>query len=258
MRGLAQLALIAALGATLIGHAAQAETISVRGDVWCPYNCEPGSDKPGYMIEIAKTVFGKTGIEVDYQVLNWARTLDKVRAGELTAAVGAAKTDAPDFVYPETPLGKSSNVFAARADDTFVYKDIGSLDGKSLGVINGYTYTGAIDDYLTKNKADAKKIQSASGDDALATNLNKLVAKRLDLVVEDSNVLSHQIAVQKLGDKVRIVDTTLPVAEVYIAFSPKNPKSAEYAAKLAAGIAEMRASGQLATILAKYGVKDFQ
>ena len=42
-----------------------AETISVRADVWMPYNGEPGAEKPGYGIEILKAVFGPQNIEID-------------------------------------------------------------------------------------------------------------------------------------------------------------------------------------------------
>lgn len=46
--------------------------------------------------------------------------------------------------------------------------------------------------------------------------------------------------------------------ENFIAFSPVNPKSREYAAILDRGMAEMRASGRLRQILQRYGVKDWK
>jgi polar amino acid transport system substrate-binding protein len=45
---------------------------------------------------------------------------------------------------------------------------------------------------------------------------------------------------------------------VYIAFSPGNPKSQEYAQILSKGIQQLRASGELATILKKYGMSDWK
>lgn len=241
-----------------ISATAQADTISIRGDAWCPYNCDPKDPKPGYMIEIAKEVFEKAGHTVDYQTLTWARALEQVKAGQFTAAVGAAQDDAPELVYGKEALGNSSNTFAIRADDSFVFKDIGSLEGKSIGVINGYAYTDVIDAYIEKNKSDPKKIQAASGDDAMTTNLNKLVAKRIDMVIDDGNVLTNQILAQKLEGKAKVIESPLPSTDVYIAFSPANPKSKDYAALLDKGLDEMRKSGKLATILAKYGVKDWK
>ena len=255
-----KLALSCAIAASMMAFAsaAQADTISLRGDAWCPYNCDPKDKNPGYMIEIAKEVFEKAGHTVDYQTLTWARTLEQVKAGEFTAAVGAAVEDAPELVFGKLPLGNSSNTFAVRADDTFAYKDLTSLDTKALGVINGYAYTQEINDYIEKNKANPKKIQAASGDDARATNFNKLVAKRIDMIVDDGNVLSNYILSAKLEGKAKVIDSPLPSSKVYLAFSPANPKSKEYVELLDKGVEEMRKSGKLATILAKYGVKDWQ
>ncbi|HAX92250.1 MAG TPA: hypothetical protein DCY07_08650 [Rhodospirillaceae bacterium] len=255
-----KLALSCAFVASLMAFAptAQADTISIRGDAWCPYNCDPKDSNPGYMIEIAKEVFEKAGHTVDYQTLTWSRALEKVKAGEFSAAVGAAKDDAPELVYGASPLGKQANTFAVRADDAFSYKDISSLDGKAMGVIAGYAYTDELNAYIEKNKADPKKVQAAAGDDALTTNLNKLVAKRVDLVLDDGNVLANQITTQKLDGKVKVIQSPLPTINLHIAFSPANPKSKEYVELLDKGVEEMRKSGKLATILSKYGVKDWQ
>lgn len=244
---------------TFASFAAHADTITLRGDVWCPYNCEPSDTaKPGYVIEIAKEVFGKAGHTVDYQTLNWARTLEKVKAGEFTAAIGASKDDARELHFGAQPVGISSNVFAIRSDDSFTFKDMSSLNGKVLGVINGYSYAEDIDNYIKTNKSDLKKVQASSGDDALSVNLKKLVAKRVDLVLEDGNVLADQIATQKLDGKVKLSDTPLSSVDIYLAFGASNPKAAEYAALLDKGIEEMRASGKLAEILKKYGIKDWK
>lgn len=252
------IALAAFLVVGLISQSAMADVITLRGDAWCPYNCEPGSAKPGYVIEIAKEVFGKAGHTVDYKTLNWARTLDNVRNGEFVGAIGASKDDGKELLFPKLPIGKSGNTFAVRADDTFEYKDVASLDGKVLAIIDGYGYTDTINDYIAKNKSDSKKITTTPGDGALANNLNKLMAKRADLVIEDGNVLNSEIADMKLDGKVRVLKDPLPASDIYIAFSPKNPKSKEYMEVFDKGVAELRSSGKLAEILAKYNVKDWQ
>ena len=47
-------------------------------------------------------------------------------------------------------------------------------------------------------------------------------------------------------------------AKIYLAFSPKNPKSKSYARLISKGIIEMRASGDLQKILDKYGMRDWK
>lgn len=41
----------------------------VAADEWCPYNCMPGSERPGYLIEVLQSVYGKLGITVEYRVM---------------------------------------------------------------------------------------------------------------------------------------------------------------------------------------------
>ena len=89
-----------ALSSALVASTAIGETISLRADAWCPYTCDPGAAKPGFMIEIAKMALEPAGHKVDYKVLNWARAITETRKGKFTAIVGAAKDDAPDFIYP--------------------------------------------------------------------------------------------------------------------------------------------------------------
>lgn len=252
--------LLSAMGLLLMTPAtsALADTITFRGDLWCPYNCEPNSAKPGYMIEIAKEVFEKAGHTVDYQTMPWARTLEKVKAGEVTVAIGATKDTNPSLVYGTEKHGVSSNTFAIRAEDSFEYKGTASLEEKSLAIINGYSYTDEIDAYVKTNKDNIKKVQATAGDTALETNLNKLVNKRVDLFIEDTNVLSHQIASMNLGDKIKVIQSPFGSFDIYLAFSPANPKSKEYTALLDKGMDEMRKSGKLAEILGKYGLKDWK
>jgi len=46
--------------------------------------------------------------------------------------------------------------------------------------------------------------------------------------------------------------------KVFVCFSPKNPKSKDYAKVLADGIKEMEKSGEIFRILKKYGVSTFK
>ena len=91
------LLIMLALGATRVDAA---ETLSIRADAWPPYNAEPKSIKPGYMINVLLEIFMPQGYALDYQQLSWTESLDAVRKGEFNAVIGATKDDAPDFVFP--------------------------------------------------------------------------------------------------------------------------------------------------------------
>lgn len=245
-----------ALAFLIGGSPAKADTITLVADEWCPYNCTPGSAKPGYMIEIAQKVFGEAGHTIDYKNLPWSRAIAESRLGKYDGIVGAAVGDAEDFKFPGLPMGKASNVFWVNKGDAWKYSTVASLDTISLGTIRDYSYSEEIDAYVAKNEKDAKRVQIASGDSALDTNFKKLAAKRVGAVIENGYVAQNFLAESGQAGKFQTAGET-EADDVYIAFSPASPKGQQYAKLLGDGIAKLRSSGELAKILAKYGVSDW-
>lgn len=234
-----------------------ADSISLRADAWCPYNCEPDSDKPGYMVEIAQYAFKHTGNQVQYETLNWPRAILETKNGQHDGIIGASKNDAPGFIYPEIELGTMQPCFYAKQENPWTYRGIDSLSQVSLGVINGYAYSEELDPYVAKYIQDTARIQVGSGDDALKNNALKLTKGRIDILVEDRAVMSYFL--KKTGQSQRIKNVGCAKhTDVFIAFSPASPKSQEYANILARGLRELRESGKLKTILESYGLTDWK
>lgn len=236
--------------------AAFAETISLRADVWCPYNCDPKSEAPGYMIELAKAAFEPAN-KVEYANLNWARAIAETRTGAFSAIVGAAKSDAEDFIFPTLTLGLSSNCFFVKPDSTWTYKDIGSLKDSTLGVVKDYAYEDTIDEYVKANGKDPKKVDIVAGDNPLELNIRKVSAGRITTFIEDSSVVANYFYQKKQAPTVKQAGC-IKETPLYIAFGPKGPKAAEHAKTLSDKLAAMRKDGSLKTLLSKYGIVDWQ
>lgn len=237
-----------------------ADTITIVADEWCPYNCVPGTSKPGYLIEIAQDIFKKAGHSVDYKTMNWTRSVESTRKGKYTAIASAAKGDAPDFVFPEKEQGLSRYAFYVTKGNSWRYTGVGSLKKVKLGLIQDYDYGAEVNRYIENNK-DESLVQFATGDDALERNINKAKLGRIDVILEDEFVfLLKALEMGKADFFVNAGYDTGPVEEnmVYVAFSPSNPKSKEYAKILSDGMAEIRETGTLKNILSKYGLKDWK
>jgi len=101
-------------------------------------------------------------------------------------------------------------------------------------------------------------VQALGGDKPLERNIKKLVAGRVTVVIEASPVFMYYATKLGVQDKVRFAGTAVEPQKAYIAFSPKHPKSKEYAKMLSDGIDAMRKSGELKKILEKYGLKDWK
>ncbi len=238
----------------------KADTISIRGDIWCPYNCAPTDPKgPGFMIEAGRIIFERAGHQIDYQLLNWARSLKMVREGRYNAVVGAGEGDAPDFIFPELALGYARNGFFTRKGHRWQFQGIDSLKSVTVGIINDYSYGPEFNAYL-QAEPHSEQVQVVSGDNALELNIRKLLAGRIEVIIENQYVFLHRIRLLGLSDKVRFAGhdgTRGPVNHVYIAFSPALESSREYARILSQGIRRLRQSGELDRILAKYGLTDW-
>ena len=248
---------IIVLGALQNPADARADVLTLRADEWCPYNCAPGSEKPGYMLDIATEIAKLYGHTIDYKQLSWARAIEETRDGKYVGIIAAAQSDAEGFVFPDQSFGVSTLVYATRKDNDFVYNGIKSLDGKSIGVVQDYTYAEELNDYIKKYSKDIKKVQVAAGDNALDTNIRKLEAGRVDVIVEDLNVLLQKLNQLGKSDVFKISPSTEKL-DLYFGFSPKNPKSPEYAKQFSDGLKKLRKSGKINEIMEKYGLKDWQ
>lgn len=257
MRYLSHLILSIGLFIPLPSHA---ETITIVADQWCPYNCEPNSKNPGFMIEIAQAAFNKHDIDVIYDVMPWERAINNTRDNKFNAIVGAAQEDAPDFVFPSNAQGWISNFFYTKVDNKWQFTGLESLNKISLGVIGGYTYDETLNKYIKQHKNNHKFIQIVYGDKGLEVNIKKLLANRIDAIIEGEYVMQYTLSKNGLTDLIK-QSGAIPPSEsnkLFIAFSPKNPNSKKYAELLSQEMSAMRASGELKIILDKYNIKDWQ
>lgn len=239
------------------GLAQAAETLSIRSDTWPPYNAEPKSPKPGYMIQVLWEIFGPLGYKIDYDILSWTESLDAVRAGQFHAVVGAAKDDAPDFVFPEETFGRSDTAFFVRKGAAWKYNGAASFEKIRLGVIESYSYNEEVDAYL-EAKTGAASVIVATGDDPLLQLIHMLQLGTIDVIVEDSNVMFAALIDNNipLGNIIPAGRST-EISDLYIAFSPAAAHAKTLAENFDSGIRELRQSGKLQGILKLYGLKDW-
>ena len=213
----------------LICKSVYADTITIAADVWCPINCEPDSDKPGIMVEIAYKVFEKHGHEVKYITMPWSRTLSTVRRGELNAAIGAYKEDAPDFIFPKNEQSQLAFYFYVLNTSNWNYAGIDSLADVKLGVIKDYSYLDKLDAYIEKHSDTNDKVMIAYGNGALTKNIRLLKAGFLDTIIATDLVFQHTSTALGLNKYIRRAGAGSAVEKAYIAFSPNHHKSQKYA-----------------------------
>lgn len=235
-----------------------ADVIIAGADEWCPMNCTAGSTDPGFMVEVAQTIFRRAGHTFEYQNMPWARALSETRKGAIQAAIGAFRGDAPDFVFPEQSQARlSSNSLFTLKTVNWKYAGLNSLRNRTLGAILSYDYGEQLNQYIRQHSYSGR-IEMIAGLQPLRRNIEKARMGRIDVIIENGPVFwytANQMGVAGLFQEVGQVDEA---EDCFIAFSPALPNSEKYARILSEGMAEMRASGELAKALEKYGLKDWQ
>lgn len=247
------------LGALLLLPAgeARADTIRLRADYWCPYNCTPGEARPGYMIELATLALAPLGHQVAYALTPWDRALSEAAEGTIDAVVGATPLEAEGLVL-SAPLGLDHDCFYVRQASGWQYRDIASLDDILLGVVSGYTHDeGPIDAYIAAHDGEGGSVTATRDDEGAEKNVKLLLKGRLDAILDSEAVIRF---VAKQAGSVEAIKPAgcLEPLSLHIAFSPRRADAAELAAALAQQVEVMRADGSLAELLAAYGLNDWQ
>lgn len=230
------------------------EQVTLAADAWQPFSGEPG-EKPGSMVEIAKAVFEDAGYTVQYSLMPWKRVLADVAKGKLDGAIGVDYEDG--LVTPAEPVVMVSSDFFVLKKTAWRYNGIASLEAISFADAEGYTYGEPLDSYKAKH-AGTSKVQLAGGDAPLVTNIRKLMAGRVDTVLETPEVFWDAVVRMGLA-KTDFVNagTVVKLSPCYVGFTP-NERGKKLAAVYDAKMAELRKSGRLAKILERYGMTDWK
>lgn len=231
-----------------------AEIVTIRADRWFPINGEPDSPTPGYMIEMATRIFKEAGLSVDYQPIPWKRAIVFVREGRHDCVVGANKQDTPDFVFPNSSWGTDSAIIYVKKGEKWRYQGLSSLASIHLGLIGGYAYNATVNQFIKENK---DRLQLLSGDNALENNIKKLLLGRITATIESPLVMSAKLKEMGLEGEIIPAGQVGETVDMYIACSPAKKSSKTLIKLVDEGTQKLRQSGELKTILDKYGVQDW-
>ena len=221
---------------------------------WEPYIGRKLPDQ-GYTAALIREAYRDQGWTVRIEFYPWARALHLARIGEVDGLMpeyfnASRKNEFQySFPFPGGPLV----LYKRQADDIgFVTnpasdqdRALRALQGKRFGVVRGYLNTPVFDaaKYLRKEEAN---------DDA--TNLRKLVYKRIDFAVIDRRVAEYIIRTQypAYAKQVEAMDPPLADNPLFIAFSLKSPKHTEARAAFNRGLTAMKKDGRIDALYAKY------
>ncbi|WP_161958645.1 substrate-binding periplasmic protein [Ferruginivarius sediminum] len=248
---------IAAGLTAILGLATQAsaDEITITADQWCPYNCEPGSDAPGYVVELAKRIYESEGHTIKYVNNPWQRALKMGARGKVNGVIAVSfQPETEQMVLPEEPLTSYEIKAVTDADDGWSYDGIESIGERTVAVVAGYNYGDRFMEWQRSNEGQQVVNQ---GDGALQRNLKMVASGRADFAIDGANVLGYNIDQMGMKESFRFAGTIGEAVPLYLGFSMKAGNAEEYARLWTEGVRRMRESGELQEVLDKYGVSDW-
>ncbi|MBN2164583.1 MAG: transporter substrate-binding domain-containing protein [Pontiellaceae bacterium] len=227
------------------GHA---ETIKLATLEWEPYVGKSLVDN-GFIVEITREAFKRSGYEVELTFLPWKRALSMVENGSMDGCFPSYHIKERENIYLYTEnMGMSEIVLFKKAEKNITFNALEDLKPYTIGVVGGYGNSPEFDaaDYLKKQEVT---------EDIL--NFQKLKAGRLDLVVADKyfglEVLNKKMP-EMIG-KIDILPKPINKNGLVIGVSKKIPNGAAIVEAFNKGMKEIKADGTYDKIMEKHGFK---
>lgn len=223
-----------------------AETVVLTSTEWEPYVGEKLAGN-GFVGEIVKESFKRSGYDVKFQFYPWARTVQMSDNGDADGYFPEyyAKERESAAIFSE-PFGTSPVGFFKKKGAKISYQKLEDLKSYKIGVVR---------DYQNEEKFDAAaylKKEEATDD---ATNIRKLFADRIDLFVADKFVGLHVVKTAAPGKQgeLEFVDPPLIEQKLFVCISKKAKNGTAKLKAFNEGLAKIKADGTYEKILTKYG-----
>ncbi|EOE4737188.1 transporter substrate-binding domain-containing protein [Vibrio vulnificus] len=231
----------------LLSFLSYAATITAAQDPWAPF-VQQNNANPGISVEIVIEAFKTQGHDVDFKIMPWTRALNEVKDGRVDVLVATWFTqERTSYLNYSQPYLENSLKFIKRSGDGFEYNGMDSLSGKNVGIIRNYGYGDEFLKATNFNKPEAND---------LVANAKKLLAKRIDLTLEDELVAKATLsgAGMNLSD-FDFTNNALSVNPLHVTSGLANAKNGEIIEAFNKGLAEIKANGTFDKILMKYGIQ---
>jgi polar amino acid transport system substrate-binding protein len=239
-----------------LGAVRAESTLRVRADTWLPFNGDPAAEKPGYAVEVLRAIFTPEGITVDYQTMTWEAALKAAAAGEIDAVIGANRKEATPLIAPEETIGVTRVGLFVLKTNTWDYANLHSLELKRMGAIESYSYWDSLDDYIKTHHEP--QVVLFKGENPLDEAIKKLIAGEIDVVPETLPVFIWNVRAHGMKPADFRIAYLSEGDPIYVAFAPKGSDGARFAKLFTAGIRALRKKGELAKILSRYGLSDWE
>ncbi|WP_268967627.1 substrate-binding periplasmic protein [Zooshikella ganghwensis] len=213
---------------------------------WAPFVGEELVNK-GFSTDLVTNILNKAGYEYEVHIVPWARALNGTYDGDYDALYVAWYSDerAKKLNYAE-PYLVNRIKFIKRKGEKVTYKTLEDFKAYKIGIARDYAYQAEFDNATFLKKETAR---------TFVLNLKKLLAKRVDLTLEDEWVAKYEIAnkLKEAEGKVEFIDNALSENPLHFVVSRKNPNHETIVKKFNEALAALKKDGTYDEIKALHG-----
>ncbi|TWI72285.1 ABC-type amino acid transport substrate-binding protein [Desulfobotulus alkaliphilus] len=221
-------------------------TIHIATPEWQGQTAKDGS---GLFFDLLRRMYEPHGIELSFEIASWNRSIQLVRDGHADAIPTVWRDDAEEagLRLPRMPLYIEYTSVVFKRDRFPEWKGSDSLRGRSAVWINGYNYHRDTPlEGLPLSWTEVAKPE---------TMWRMLAADRVDVLI-DARMDVEKYMNKHLVDTVVFKMVPLWGHKAYLGFSDR-PSSEKLMEIFDESMAAMLASGELATLHEKWGMKGF-
>jgi len=201
-----------------------------------PYMYEAGGNPAGLYPAIFKEAFSRMGVQAIFIALPWKRALSECDAGK--AGIGGIYQNderLKKYDYSSPYYEEHIAVYTLKSSG-FIYSSTADLYGKTVGVLQGWSYGDDFDKAVAAGKIKKEEVASD------ATNMTKLSNKRLDAILSIVESGDAEVSKQNLSGTVVRQQKYIATSSVYLVFN-KTANKKETLSKFDAAISAMKKDG---------------
>ena len=200
--------------------------LKVGWEDWPPYQFKKGEQVTGLDMDIVKAIAKAEGCTVSFDEIPWKRHLVNIERGKTDLATGASKTpDREKYAnFTDNYRNETMSLFVSKDKKDLKIKNTKELielikkDQFKLGVLRGYYYgeefKKSLEDQVFKSKVEEVT--------SIKQNLIKCSTGRIDGILGDKFVVTHNIIEEGLADKVFLTKLDVNTDAVFIMLSKKS------------------------------------
>ncbi len=247
------------LGISSLAWGTSLEPIRVGYDDFCPYACLK-DDRNGYFVDVVQEVLSARGFKLIPVKGSWARLKAMAVKGQLELVVPLTRFETEELKLGRNslPLGQIDGRIFAHKSSSWEYKGESSLKGQTMAIIRDYGYPPPIT-ALIEDPVEKKNILILASDLGTDQQVKMLANQRIAIVPSDRNAFLYHARRHGLENSIRLAGS-LPMDSLYtdlhVGISTRVPElRIRLREALDKGIEDLKKTGRLGQIKAKYGVE---